>query len=249
MEYYKREFASLFSRLQKAGYPDEALVSEWPLGEKYRADLAVIDRRTSKPVAVFEMRKRKDRQSIYSAYRQLLAFRQALGGDAVPLFAVFQADPGLEILRLPPAASAKLEKNVPAESLLEPADELPAYELLRSTGRQKAIARNLQKRSQTQGLFTRLAWGMAAILIVLLALDFKDVLSLTTERLAIIGAVAGLIILPFASRIKFLGMEFDLLMEKRAAPTGPGRPEDLSEAAQRVGKIAKEAEERLRGAD
>jgi len=43
----------------------------------------------------------------------------------------------------------------------------------------------------------------------LLVLDYFGTIKVTVERLALIGAIVGLIIIPFAEKLKILGVEFE----------------------------------------
>jgi hypothetical protein len=44
--------------------------------------------------------------------------------------------------------------------------------------------------------------------------DLKEIMNITPGRIALIGTIVGLIIIPFASKLRILGFEFERLKEK-----------------------------------
>ena len=58
-------------------------------------------------------------------------------------------------------------------------------------------------------MFKWTSWILALLVLVIGVLNKFKLITVDTTDLAIIGACFGLIILPFSSKLKFLGMEFE----------------------------------------
>ena len=61
--------------LLKHGYPEESILIEYKIG-RYRADLVVIDTQTNIPIQIFELKARKNEQSIQMGKRQLESYME-----------------------------------------------------------------------------------------------------------------------------------------------------------------------------
>ncbi|GGB91519.1 hypothetical protein GCM10011352_16960 [Marinobacterium zhoushanense] len=61
--------------------------------------------------------------------------------------------------------------------------------------------------------FQKVSWVLAFIVFAIVVADFicaqNDIVLLTTERMALIGAVVALIVIPFAQKFKGLGIEWE----------------------------------------
>lgn len=68
-----------------------------------------------------------------------------------------------------------------------------------------------RKRENAFNLFKVICWILAVLLFVVLLLNIWDIVSISLERLALIGGIVALIIIPFAERLKILGVEFEKL--------------------------------------
>ena len=57
MEREESTLHRLIDYLLAHGYPEESLAIEFPIGRRFRADIAVVDPRTRLPVAIFELKR------------------------------------------------------------------------------------------------------------------------------------------------------------------------------------------------
>jgi hypothetical protein len=199
----------LLSVLREHGYPEDSFALQWRVGNDLWADLAVVDPDTSEPVALFEFKRSKSAVSHDIARRQMQSYARALGNPDIPLYLVFPADDpnGLSLRRLAPSTSD------------EPADVkqgVPDFSLLRNSGRSKVRAAHQERHRRDVDHFGSACWALAAIVAVLLVLDFTAVVQVTVERLTLLGLLIALVVLPFASKIKFPGWEFERKRDKRA---------------------------------
>jgi len=202
---------SLINFLLAHGYPKDSLAMEWPIGGKYRVDLAVIDPDTNKAVALFELKRKETEESLSMAYKQLLSYSKALGVETVPLYAVFgkKGDPPFNIYYL--------QKEKTKERDLQPyqVKKVPDFSIFKSSKVRQAISQTAAKRATVFNWFQFVCWIMALIVAVLLALNFLKKLEISPEQLTLICVIVALIITPFASELKILGIEFKRLTERK----------------------------------
>ena len=206
-----QEVLSFIAFLIDSGYPEDSLAMEWSVDDKYQVDLAVIDPDTSKVIALFEVSEEKSKASWNDAAQQLKVYTKALGDDQIPIFVAFsvEGEPPFEVYRLRREVSDEDEIRSIGVS------EVPNFSVLKRGKISEAVSKTERRRETTQRNFQIGCWSGALVVLVLLILDFCSVLDITTERLALIGVVAALIIIPFASELSILGIEFKRLTEKK----------------------------------
>ncbi len=211
MEREKDLLLLLINFLLAHGYPKDSLAMEWPIGKKYRVDLAVIDPDTNKAIALFELKRRKNDESQKMALRQLETYSKALGDEQVPTYMVFgkEGDPPFEIYHL------QKESFEESEDQTIKIEKVPDFSLFKSSKINQSIHQTTTKRETTLNTFNIVCWLLALLVLILLLLDFLDILCIDPERLALIGAIIALIIIPFTSKLKILGVEFERLTEKK----------------------------------
>ncbi|MBC8491142.1 MAG: hypothetical protein H8D42_01120 [Candidatus Marinimicrobia bacterium] len=187
------------------GYPEESIILEWRISRKYIVDLAVIDPKSKKAVALFELKRNKNERSVSLAKEQLKRYIDELGDIQIPLYVVFPSDtePYFELFYIP-----SIKDDVVR------IEQFPTFINFKTSILSKELSKTEKSRRDTLKYFRRICWILASILTVLVYLDFRDILKITAERLAIIGLIIGLIIIPFASKLKVLGLEFERFFEK-----------------------------------
>ena len=141
-----------------------------------------------------------------NTYEQLSAYSTAVGNDKIPVFLVtpsqnqtfpfdlyiFNVDGGL----------------IPTDFSLFPTFIALTAE---DTAERKDDLRT--KKTQTTERFQNISWLLAGILLFIIIADFicaqYAVVLITTERMALLGAVAALIVIPYAQKFKGLGIEWE----------------------------------------
>lgn len=183
---------------------------EWRLGDRHRVDLAVIEPTTNKPIALFELKRENNQRTFQMAKHQLEAYSQALGDEKVPTYIVFPKDgePPFELYSL------KSEETANDEYSTTKIDKIPDYSLLKSTKIRKESIEKEKQRKRTFNWFQLVCFIIALALAGLLYLDHIEKWKLNTERLVLIGIVIGLVVVPFASKLKVLGLEFERFQSK-----------------------------------
>lgn len=202
---------ALIEYLKEHGYPESCLAIEWPVG-KYRVDLAVLDPDTKEPVAIFELKNRRTNEIEMLGKKQLATFLNAMGKTNLPAYLVYgsSGDPPFEIQRVKfkEAESKDIVTTFSAESI-------PTFNTLKISNRNFKIAETREKLNEIIDKYFFVVCFICAfsLILVLYGTLFKKIL-VSTQDLILIGATVALILLPFASKIKFLGLEFERLTKE-----------------------------------
>ena len=194
--------------LKDHAYPEEAIILEWKISDRLRVDMAVIDPKTKRPVALFELKRRRTAETDNIAIAQIKRYAQALGDSTLPLYIVYGTDtpPFFEILFLS-------EKN--GNEVLKPVYQVPSFTNFQNSSFTKLLLQKEKEKKKTYDWFWIICWGLAFIIVALLCFDFKGWFDLTPERLGIIAIIVGLVIVPFARKLSILGLEFERLQENK----------------------------------
>lgn len=198
----------LTNYLKSHGYSEDNIILEWKITDNIRVDMAIIDSVSKKPIALFEFKRRKNKESENLAKQQLKKYAQTVGDSTIPLYVVYSIDqePYFELFFL-------TEQN--GVEILKPIYQVPTFTSFKNSSISKQIIQVEKEKKNTYDLFKIICWLLAAIIIGLLYLDFKECIKLTPERLGIIAIISGLIIVPFARKLNILGVEFERLYEER----------------------------------
>lgn len=204
---------ALIGYLKEHGYPESSLAIEWPAG-KFRVDLAVVDTNTKEPIAIFELKNQKTKETEKLGKKQLANFLNAMGKTNVPAYLVYSSiEAPFEIQRVN-FEEEELENGVATFS----AESIPTFTTLRSSKRNFKIAETREEINRISDKYYFVVCGICAfsLILVLYGNLFKK-LSVSSQDLVLIGATMALILLPFASKIKFLGLEFERLTKEEKA--------------------------------
>ena len=213
MELEKDLLNALISYLRERGYPTESFAIEFPVDKKgrRRVDLAVLNPDTQQPIALFELKERRTPSAETTGRRQLEIYLSALEVKSIPTYLVFSriGTPPFEIVQV----------SIPEEKITEAKEEvkfagIPSYEILVNSERNASLPlkKNAYKR-QVDG-FTAVSLILASFVFGLLVAVLRRQLSISATELTLLVIFVGLVLLPWASRIKFAGIEFER-MKKR----------------------------------
>ena len=202
--YVEHEFAKqyLLEYLVDGGIPKSTIVFEWQVRPGIVVDLAIIDPETQKPLIVFEIKSKLTEETKRTAESQLDRYAAALSDPRTLYFAVFPSGPKIEPI--------KFFMYSRADRTLEP---LPtdmkrlssSIRVLMNTSTQKEIKDKTDKRKNVTSIFHLLCWGLGCLLVLLLILDFSQIISLTPIRVTVIGLIVVLILAPYATEVSILG--------------------------------------------
>lgn len=205
MELERNTLDKLVKYLKEHGYPESSFAIEYKIG-KQRVDLAIIDPETQIPIIVFEVKSEKSKQLIDFGKKQLESYLKNLPDYYVPAYLVFPKNkqPFFEIQRIEFDSETNkiIKKTVVDKSELD-------FKMQKQSRLSERIEKNQKERTATIDKFKWISWILALVILIIGVLNKLKYLTIDTTDLAIFGVVIGLIILPFASKLKFLGMEFE----------------------------------------
>lgn len=207
MELEKETLVALIRYLEEHGYPPDSFAVEFPIG-KYRADLAIIDPGTKEPTALFKIK--QDRSSAMEAMgrRQFERFVSGLDAKSIPIYLVFgrEGSPPFEIDRVSPSETVAVESRIQPtrESILD-------FEIIRRSAYNLAVKAKKDVKNRQVDRFMAVWLILAAFVLALFFADIFGRISISATRLTLLAIFTGLVLTPFASKIKFALLEFERL--------------------------------------
>lgn len=194
------------STLIEIGYPEDSILLDWKISANYRIDMAIIDNVSKHPIALFEFRMQNFKESENAMVEKLKRYSTTLGDTTIPLYVVFSANntKGFEVY---------LIKDENTKNLLEFIPNIPQFKSLKNNYLTKAAKKNEEDIKENFNWFKYGCFISAFILAILLYYDFKGCISITKERLGIIVIIILLFVIPFARKLKILGLEFEVLQD------------------------------------
>jgi hypothetical protein len=204
----ERDTALQFIEYLKAhGYPDSSIALEYRIGEKYRVDIAILDPINNIPIQLFEIKSRKSSETVHMGIEQLQRYRSVAKNPGIPGYLVFSIDeePYFEVLNIDKISNQNLVAN--SENML--------FGLNYSAQRVSRIAEEAtiikKEKEDTVDSFKWTCWSTAIVIFILGVLSKFKVLTLNATDLTILGAIIALILVPYSSKLKILGVEFERL--------------------------------------
>ncbi len=198
----------LIAHLIAQGYPKDSIAVEYQIGKNRRIDLVVLDIMKNIPIQIFEIKSAKNSETIQRGKEQLKEFLSFLKNKNTPAYLVFpnENEPNFEIVDI---------KTLDIDQKQEFSENL-AFAFNYNAQRNARIAEeaNLIKKEKEHEVdrFKITCWIIAGVILVggILAklLEYK----LEATDLTIIGAAIVLILVPYGSKIKILGIEFERLI-------------------------------------
>lgn len=202
MELERNAMKEFINYLKEHGYPENSLATEYAINSRLRADLVVIDPLTSIPIMIFELKSQKTKHLVEIGKEQLRMFLKALPDSTIPAYLVFPKvdQPYFEVLRV-----NLCNDNTTETENIDSID----YNSQRIARLSEKAKKTETEKKETIDNFRILAWVLAALMAVLLALKKIFSFGLDATDLLLVGGVVGLALIPFASKAKFLGIEFE----------------------------------------
>lgn len=209
MELHRNTTEAFIDYLKKHNYPDNSIVLEW--GNKYCSfDIAIMADDLVTPVALFEIKGRKTRETISRGIQQLKRATQMLD-ISVPCSLVFGTNkpPYFEVFEISDAIYNDVTINH-EELLYEHTSSYPvSYENMIGGATTKVLTQKQEKKRKKIDKMKPICWFVLPIIALFFQLlDAIGVYELTTPRLIFLGAVVILILLPFFSEITLKDFSF-----------------------------------------
>jgi len=209
---------SLLRYLTGLGFSTSAIVFQPRFGPEgktldYRPDIALIDPASGDLLAILEVKLKRDRKTLCVAANQLGSYLAALGDPAVRAFVAVPSKSGEGFAFFELREDGE-PQEVSASRPLSPAS-LSGERLAAKKAQLKAT------KEKTTDRFAAVCRVTAASLLLLGVLDWVFSLSgvelLTNNRMLILGAVVGLVLVPYLSKIKILGVEIERMKERSSS--------------------------------
>jgi len=197
------------------GYPENSItinpVLDY-LGRKYQPDFVIVDPDSNMPLAIFELKDKRTEDSLSTAIQQLSTYAQAIKIPDIPLFAVFPIGVDNKSLEFEFFTRNLPSENKESDQIIK-SDKLPAYQLLKNSRLTEELSKISDEQEHTVDIFKKICWVLAVLVCLALVLDILNIFKIDVQRLGLIGVIIGLIILPYANKLKILGFEFERLTQ------------------------------------
>ena len=196
--------------LEARGYPPDSVVLEPRVESKsgkrvLRPDFLILDPKREERLAIIEAKAfypGKNRRNIQD---QLLGYATAL------------AEPGTETFLVTPdeAGGGILFHRLNEDGELEdfPATDFPRFQALVANKLAAGKESVEQRQEEAADDFKERCSLIAGVAFAIVATDFflalRDIEVLNPERLAVLGVIAVLLVVPYAAKLKVLGLEWE----------------------------------------
>ena len=194
--------------LHEKQYPRAAVQSEAVLGSRqestsYRADFGVVDLQRSEFVALIEVKATRDHKALRAAMAQLLHYQKILRKPFLPVYLFFHSLPGsgrkFEISQI--LADGSTKEVYP--------DEFPTYQALVTGDKSGTKATQRVAAREAVDSFQIVCIGLSIVVAMVLGLDASGTMELSPKQLILAAIAGGLLMLPYAAKLKLLGVEFE----------------------------------------
>ncbi len=184
------------------GYPESSIAVEYEIGKNTRVDIAILDTKTNLPIQLFELKSRKNQQMIEMGKRQISKYKQLLGNKNIPTYLVFPESikPYFSILDI-----SDTENENTMSSL--------NYKGQKNSRIAEEVREIKHKKERTIDNFKIICWILAVIVLFIALLNKYCSFNISAIDLTLLGLIIGLVLIPFASKLKILGVEFERLTE------------------------------------
>ena len=188
--------------IKNKGYSEDSLRRELILPKGARADLVSLNPSDNTITAIFEFKNKTSESILKSAALQALRYKILLGGKNVPAFVIT------------PSINENLEfdiYDVTDSGELEALDfnNFPTYASLLSSVKALNKAQNKTDTKDTIDKFKMMCFVFSGIIFIILILDIMKIFCLTSQQLTLLGVSIAIALIPYATKLKILGVEFE----------------------------------------
>lgn len=204
---------SIIENLKKYGYPQESIITEYPISKNYRADIVVVDIKTQIPVLLMEVKvlRHTDKSVEFRIYEQLKKYYSEFNTPLKAIGAIF--DMREEKVRYTDYTDAIKEHHY--EQKVDNYS-LPTYKELINGANQKVIKQKEIKQENNINILKRLCrYILPSICILILLLDAFGIYTLSTHRLIVIGIGLALPLVPCFKEISIGEVSLKREIEKQ----------------------------------
>lgn len=205
MKSEKQTFEHLIEFLRKHGFPETSFASEFKFIDRH-VDLAILNPVLSIPLMFFKFKPNKTNELVELDEESRSNQLKKLFNSTIPTFLVYSEsfEPFFSIHQVffdSPEDRFRTE-CIPSRSILY-------YSYLRRSRLIEESRKPAEKKEKTMDHFRILCWITSIALLIIAILIKLSILSTTSTGLALLCGGFTLLILPFASKLKILGVEFE----------------------------------------
>jgi hypothetical protein len=216
-----------YAYLVKRGYPRDSIAFEVQLGDRHRPDFAIIDLFKDQRIAFFEIKAAITPSTQKRIFDQIREYSEAAKNVGAPCYLVTPAkSPTFE----EPFDFYYVDKD---DSVQQLAKELfPSYPSLASNSVATKREQIDNDTKETKDYFQKVCWNLACLVFIVAIADFicdqKAIELVDATRVTLLGITIALFVIPYAQKLKILGIEYErYLQESRTKTKGErGVPPD-----------------------
>ena len=205
-KYTEYDIISKFVRFlkEKKNYSDECILNELRLSDDSGksvgfADLVLFDKRNREYIGLVEFKRNLKPSLMASALVQVDKYKKLMNSPNVKTFLVGLENNELSIYMLSgDDAWVKIAE-----------DDFPNYEALSISSKVKKKSENESNKRKVIDRFKWICFIGASITSLLFILSIMNILTLEAEEMALLGASIGLVVIPYTTKLKILGVEFE----------------------------------------
>lgn len=206
-EFHEKSLVEEFIKLlkEKKRYPDESIIQEMPLSDsgnkfRYQADLVLLDAKSKQYIGLVEFKRKIDDKIKSSAFKQVSSYLKLMGSSELHIFLVGTDLNNRLIIYI-------LNSENEWEEIAK--ENFPNYEALSATVMTKKQERIKQNKEKNVDKFKLICLGLACGTFILFILSLCNIIKMNADEMALLGATVALIIIPYAAKLKILGVEFE----------------------------------------
>lgn len=194
--------------LLRRGYPPNAIVFEARLSDRFRPGFAINDPERDQRLAYFEVKGAISRANQHEMFEQIKAYADAARG--IP---VYLATPARSPTFEEPFDFYFVDKENQVQVF--PKELFPTFRSLASDAVASRKEKVEESRETTKDFLQWACWILAVLTVILGVADFfferTGVELISGTRLTLFGVAIALVIIPFAQKLKILGVEYERL--------------------------------------
>lgn len=198
----KSEKLFLSYLLNELGIPEDSIATNYRLNKFVEVDVAIIDQSTNLPIMIFEVKSQKNHQTEENARKNMRNIAAHMGINSARMYIAYQLNDGtFDIDEINAYAGAVISKEIDFSDF--------DYKSNRNAVISETVKKKVEEKGKAVDNLSIVSWimagGICAGYIIMKILGYI----LTANDLAIVGVIIGLVLLPFANKIKILGVEYE----------------------------------------
>jgi len=196
--------------LKERGYPENTLVTNYNIKQGYHdhADVAVLSQNKNGPIQIFELKRIRNERSTQNGIATLKKCRSILNDESIPASIIFSEEKSqyFEVIDLdnPKDVMVTNEDNKKLYAIFD-------YKSHENKHIQRLKDNVVKNEKRTTDYFIYLSWSFCVVVAIIAACSIHGCIQIDSKDLVLIAYCIGLVLAPFVSKMKILGIEFERL--------------------------------------